>query len=458
MPVDEESLKRDFFRALADKPLEPGDAWYEPIHEQGLSGSDPVELLARGIEWTASSGVQLLSGFRGTGKSTELRRLRKRLVDGGYLVVLCDIEDYLDLHSPVDVPDFLIALAGAFGEGMKALELLGEDATAEGYWTRFVGFLRQTQVALEGVEISGGADVVGAGVKVGLRRDPSFRQSLQEKLAGHLGALVNDVHGFMEECVKALKDKHGAEREVVLILDSVEHIRGTSINADAVHASVETLFAGHADKLQLPFVHAVYTVPPYLKIRAPGVGNLYSPGGLLTLPAIKVRERNGQTNDDAVEAVVSIVANRCADWQTVLGDRAVLEKLILSSGGHLRDLFRILMEVLRRARTLPVDDALVDEAVNQIRSEFLPIPDADALWLSRVAETHRAGLEDRQHLPTLAGYLDTHLVLCYRNGEEWFDVHPLVRDRVREQPDEVEQRKTGRDEPDPSVDPADAAD
>ena len=32
-----------------------------------------------------------------------------------------------------------------------------------------------------------------------------------------------------------------------------------------------------------------------------------------------------------------------------------------------------------------------------------------------------------------ARFLDTHLVLCYRNGAEWYDVHPLVRDLVLEQ-------------------------
>ncbi len=45
--------------------------------------------------------VQLLSGFRGTGKSTELRRLKDQLQASGYLVVLCDIEDYINLSTPI---------------------------------------------------------------------------------------------------------------------------------------------------------------------------------------------------------------------------------------------------------------------------------------------------------------------------------------------------------------------
>jgi hypothetical protein len=65
-----------------------------------------VRLLAEAIEDAPAQSVQLFSGFRGTGKSTQLRRLRKRLVRGGYAVLLIDIEDYLNTQVPVDIADF----------------------------------------------------------------------------------------------------------------------------------------------------------------------------------------------------------------------------------------------------------------------------------------------------------------------------------------------------------------
>ncbi|MCP4659608.1 MAG: hypothetical protein GY856_29755 [bacterium] len=36
-----------------------------------------------------------------------------------------------------------------------------------------------------------------------------------------------------------------------------------------------------------------------------------------------------------------------------------------------------------------------------------------------------------QDFATLAHYMDDYLVLCYRNDEGWFEVHPLVREHVR---------------------------
>ena len=93
----------------------------------------------------------------------------------------------------------------------------------------------------------------------------------------------------------------------------------------------------------------------------------------------------------------------------------------------------LLRDVALRARTLPVPERAVETTINQIRSEFLPIANDDAQWLAEVARTHQAELQSLDRLPSLARFFDTHLVLCYRNGEEWYDVHPLVAEQVRKQ-------------------------
>jgi hypothetical protein len=233
--ADREFL-RNFFRSANFQPLEPTDPKYVPFYDKlALAPSkddDPVKLLARAIEWTPGETVQLFSGFRGTGKSTELRRLRKYLKDEGYLVVLCDMQDYLNLSMPVDITDFLMAVAGAFGDGLVSEGWLKQSPAYEGYWVRLKNFLTRTNVELS--KISGKVTIEPAelDIKANLKSDPTFRQRLQERMAGFLGALVEDVRLFIEDCVKALKQGHGKEREAVLILDSVEHIRGTSVNAD----------------------------------------------------------------------------------------------------------------------------------------------------------------------------------------------------------------------------------
>lgn len=430
MVTNDRTFRKDFFNALADRPLEPGDPEYVALYRD----PDPMKLLRDRITFRTGESVQLLSGFRGVGKSTELRRLRKKLIEDGYVVVLADMLDFLNDSMPVDVSDFLMAVATALGDGLKRERYLGKDPKLESYGERFVTWVRRTKVEIEGLEAAievGGA--VEVGLKASLKSDPTFRRRLQERMAGHLASLVQDVRLYVEDCVKAVKSVHGDETEVVLLVDSMEKLRGTSVNAEQVHDSVETLFAVHADRLHLPYLHVIYTVPPYLKVRHPGLGGRYAPGGLETLPAVRLHRDDGnRTEDPAAYALMTEIVGKRGDWRRLFEDESDLERLVRMSGGHLRDLLRLVAEVVLQADSFPVSDRVIESAIDKVRNDYLPIADNDALWLDRVAETHRASLDDLKRLPDLARYLDTHLMLCYRNGHEWYDVHPLVRDHVAE--------------------------
>ena len=51
MDQEERLFLRDFFRAVADRALEPDHRFYVPIYDdKRIAHDDPVELLARGIE------------------------------------------------------------------------------------------------------------------------------------------------------------------------------------------------------------------------------------------------------------------------------------------------------------------------------------------------------------------------------------------------------------------------
>ncbi|KYF53915.1 hypothetical protein BE04_42485 [Sorangium cellulosum] len=443
--MDDFQFRKRFFQAIEDRPLEPGDPRYVHLYAgSSVLGRDPVDLLAEAIRFSPGQSIQLLSGFRGTGKSTELKRLESVLVREGYKVAYLDMERYVNMSTPVDISDFLMAVAGAFGEALAAPEHLGRDMTKEGYWGRLVAFLTRTKITLP--------DLSAGGVKANLKDDPTFRQELQGRMEGHLGALVADVRKFFEDCVKAIKARHGDETETVLLIDSLEKVRGTWSNARSVQDSVEVLFVGHAEKLKLPNVHLVYTVPPYLKARSMGLGMLYGIGAVQIFPAIKIRSDKGIINAPGVDAMREIVAKRSDDYRRLLGeDERLLERLIMMSGGSIRGLLRLLGEVIRRAKVLPVDEAVVEEAINQIRTEFLPIADADAEWLSEIAVTHEAALENIDRLPDLARFFDTQVVLCYRDGPEWYDVHPLIRDHVIAQVQALEERRRGNAPP-PALD------
>ena len=429
--MDDRIFRRDFFRQLADTALEPDDPRYVHIYDdQRIAEDDPIKLMQTTIEWTVGSSVQLFSGFRGSGKSTELRRLRSRLRQSGYIVLLFDAEDYLNLSIPVDVPDFLLAVAGALGEAVVEDKLLPDDPAKVSYWGRFQSFLKS--VHLEELSVEVGVDPIKVGLKANLRSDPEFTSRLQERMAGHLGSFVADVRAYVSDIVSQLQNAHPTTVGIVFIADSIEHIRGISANSEEVQRSVESLFAVHASKLHLPGVHMIYTIPPWLKVLYPGLSSLYEPGGVQVLPTLKVHTRRiSEPFDPGLDILAHVVAAR-GDWSLLLS-RDQLRRICMDSGGHLRDLLRITADVLRRATVLPVADEMVERALAAARMEFLPIAEDDARWLARVASENNVVLPDVAHLSTLARFLDTHLVLCYRNGQEWYDIHPLIRENVLSQ-------------------------
>ncbi|MEZ4467677.1 MAG: hypothetical protein R3F43_25355 [bacterium] len=354
--------RQRFFREMADVPLNPEDPRYYPLYEDQ---SDVVLRLKETILFSEGESAQLLSGYRGAGKSTELRRLRSELGAEDYTVVLIDVEDYLDLHTPIDITDFLLALCGALAEKLTDEALLPESPARAALGQRLWGFVTGTSVTLREVSL--------AGMKVELKSNPLFRQEVQKALGTSLGAFAREVRGFVAECVLALEAARPGTALVVLV-DSVEHARGTNETEARVHESLERLFADHDDKLKLPSTHVIYTVPPWLRIRRPNIGSPYSGAGLLTLPAQKVRAYVDDGDGQPYAAGISSSLVKRTDWSVVLGDRDALRGADSGDG-----------RAPARPRPRPADrrpggshfTASADArraALERLRAQFTPIP------------------------------------------------------------------------------------
>jgi len=377
------------------------------------------------IDWSEGASVNLLSGQRGSGKSTQLRRLEKILAGQGCVVFRCDMSDYLNLTTPVEISDFFFSMMGALGDA--AGEKYGKSFLKENYWDRAVRFLK-SDIGVEETRVKTGI----ADFKASLKNDPSFKAELQKHMRGHIAALIRQAHAFSDEVVDYVRRKTGdPEKKAVLILDSIEQIRGVGEEAQSVYDSVENLFSAHAEHLRLSLMHVVYTVPPYLPPLVPGLGrNLGTASN--TLPSLHVRKKgDGADDPEGLKILSDIVAHRFERWSEVFTPDAI-QRMGRNTAGDLRDFFRLIREVLSqvsiaRSAALPVQDGVLEEAENKLRREMLPIADADRAWLKRISESKSAELPGVKDLPTLARYFDTNLIQNYRNGEDWYDVHPLIR-------------------------------
>jgi hypothetical protein len=427
---DRQFLKR-IYQQVQDRPLEPGDPRYQPVYEHP-GCEDPIELLLNTIEFADIESLNLFSGFRGSGKTTELFRLRKRLEDSLYVVVYADALDYINPAVPIGISELLIVLAGAFSDALQEHKI---DLRSEGYWTRFWNWLTKTDVEVKELGLKGevGVDPVkaGADLKLELKTTPSFRQKLSEMLGGRIGELDAQVKNFFEDGFKAIRQSYGQDARVVFLFDSLEQIRGSLSNEQDVTRSVELLFSNYLKLLEIPYLHLVYTVPPWLKFVLPGTN-------MVVLPSIRMWNKDAQRSPcgPGISALRALIKKRFPDdgLKKFFGpdpfSRA--DRLIELCGGHFRDLLLLLRETVLRAKSLPVAEEAMDSAIVRVRSNFLPISLEDAKWLAQIAQERATLLKTTEpvEIARLTRFLDTHIVLYIRNGEEWYDVHPLVRDDV----------------------------
>lgn len=430
LSMDKQQL-RAFRAALVevDEPIAPIDPRYVP----GLHGSDSEDVITALLEEiltrsAADSALFYFTGQRGTGKSTELRRLEQLLLGEGAQVIRFDSLDFITETEKVTVESVLLLVTA--GLAAWADEHHREDFLKAGAWERFSAWLG-TEVQL--------TEVSAHGLKLALKEQQA---SVAEKIRRLSTPLewTKKVQEFAGDIVEFIRTRTHQDR-VVVIVDSLERLRGVSgADQDAMFQHVITAFAGDFDRLRLPGASVVYSVPPYLALMA-DVRNFVTCFALASVRVFGKPMANGnptayrrQPRPEGLEKMRSLIQRRYPGWEHVM-EAATLDKLAMASGGDLRHFMqRLVSGVVGKAlyamdrMPLKASDSLVQQVIDENRGETERLT-VKSEWplLADIAFTHNAIAADRgDSLRTLARLFDTRVILNYRNGAEWFDIHPLL--------------------------------
>ena len=417
-------------KKLDNERYVPLDAW--PDAADGgkptlLRGHDIVSDLIREIELrhyqSPPESTQLFAGFRGTGKSTELSRLAQNLSDR-YTVLRFKADDYHHMSSALRIEELALILAAGIGEQAKAclgVELL----SGKSIWTRISDFLNR-EVEVQDLSLKFG-DI---GMKARLKQGQDFRDELQKVLATRPDSLKNFLHEFVMKVAAGIKP-----RELVILVDGLDKFYAPTENVGEVYRALSNLFFHHSDLLRLPDCHVVYTIPPYLAFINQGIADKFG-GKLHTLPSVKTHAAPPDTDVSfapGVSAMEAVLDHR-VDLDRLFGDQrgACVALLVAASGGQTRDLCNLAREVIRIAfdGELPVgtdEVRLAIRAIEQSRGTFFK---EVREILATIHDTGRLESLSETQLGALAGAMDQQLVLCYCNGESWYDVHPMILKRV----------------------------
>ena len=203
--------------------------------------------------------------------------------------------------------------------------------------------------------------------------------------------------------------RRGRAKRVLFIVESTDKLRSDD---------TRNLFLYDAEQLLAIHANAIFTAPLSLKYE----GNVG--GGKLddiVLPMIKLYDRDGTPCEAGRTAMREILLRR-AD-RALFATDAEIETLIQFSGGHPRELLRLLKLACEFSESDVVDAKVVEQAVTQLASEYRRFlePEDYSLLAALDANAIHAGNNDRTRK------LLYNLALMEYNDGAWRRSHPVVR-------------------------------
>jgi hypothetical protein len=176
---------------------------------------------------------------------------------------------------------------------------------------RIADFFTETEIIPK--ELTLNATV--ASLKLGFQNDPNFRQKLDE-------AVKTNRKGFVEQ-TQAFALKHKLEvcstgQDCVLIVDSLEKIRGYGDTVKTVYTSLEEIFIGNSAALHIPGIKIIYSIAPSLEEQNSQLGAIYGQSNVVKLPSLHVLKRDGSADDEGIAIMLTMLGKRYADWRKVL--------------------------------------------------------------------------------------------------------------------------------------------
>jgi hypothetical protein len=407
------------------EPLDRGD----PVRGSELSCIDEMAQTIRRREPTGDT-CQLFTGFPGSGKTTELMRLKASLEADKVVpthVVFIDFEKYIDIYTPISVTDLLRVLAYALDREATVEEAIkagkDPDKVDVDYLHRLFDFVARLDSTIKSI----GFDAYGAKLMLEIKDNPNFRQRVEDALKLRFQKFADEAIDMMTEAVIRLRSATHARR-IAIIADGLEKL--TYVREDdreKVESATETVFVTHASWLRLPF-HVIYTFPFWLRFRATTLGALYH-GEPRILPMVKIADQSGAPHAGGIAKLSHLVGRRVR-LDRVFGDKLdeTLHPIVAASGGYPRDVLRMMRDLLSATPSLPVTPAACKRIIDQLAQTYIRVvrtPDVDLLV--EISRRHALPRGDEARLASFSRLFSRQLVLAYLNGEEWYDLHPLVR-------------------------------
>lgn len=365
------------------------------------------------------SGLHLLLfGHVGCGKSTELSHLAATLHHPDRYWVL-----HVDLLALIDPSDARYSDVW-FAVATELLRRLAEQGVVlpEAPVRRFQGwfvehvFTHERMQSLNGdlaleAKLGGGVPLLGKLLSrfTGMiRAGSTCRETLRDAVRNTYGEFAGALNALIAAANSALR-ANGLAPQVLVVIDGPDRFRPEDW---------QRFFVDDVNQLTQLDCVVVYAAPLALKVS----GDRLDLFEHVTLPMVKLIDEDGTTRRAAAfDALRELILKRC--HHSLFAELADLDRLIEHSGGHLRDLLRLLSYACVDAEHGVIDARAVDSAIALLAADYrYSLSKAQYLALASIDQ----GRTNEGSTPLLPELVGRGALLEYNAGS-WRQTHPVVR-------------------------------
>ncbi|MBD2202216.1 ATP-binding protein [Calothrix sp. FACHB-1219] len=408
---------------------------------------------------------ELFTGHIGCGKSTELLRLKAELEQVGFHVVYFESSQDLEMGD-VDIGDILLAIARRVSESLDSLEKLNLPeplglkkilqgaaklltteievsaeamipglakvaAGSDGKFSAEATILGLGELKLSEQE---GISLVAAGIgkiSAKAKNSPELRNKLKEYLGPRTKGILDVINE--ELLLPAIaKLKQQGKKGLVVIVDNLDRVETTAKSWG--RPQPEYLFIDRGEQLTQLKCHVLYTMP--LELMFSNDLSRLTQRFMVdpkVLPMVPVKLRDGSECGEGIALLRQMVLARAfpevaAEYRLALitelfDTPETLNRLCCVSGGHVRELLRLLNDWIKKERKLPLSRETLEAVIRAYCNQMtLAITHHEWELLRQV--------QQRKWVSGDEGYrvlVHSRFVYEYRDTQgSWFEINPIL--------------------------------
>lgn len=372
----------------------------------------------------ANKSLVFLGGMRGSGKTTELRKIGARLHRPEcFFVVTCDVDQELNM-SNIEYVDILIFQLEKLIEKAKDHDL----KLADGVINQLQGWMGERVKEVEDItELSMGIEAgvkaetpswlslfnMFVGFKANMMSSTSSTDTVRTVLKKRFDRFAQEVNIFLGEVTLALRQK-GLAQDVLFIVDGIEKTMTSDQRRKVI--------MDEANIIRLIKANMIFTLPIEL-LREREKLKMYST--VLSFPFVKLYERDSDKVEKAFERFREFVGKRIN--ANLFDTPETMEMAIEHAGGSPRELLRIIERAGWSAdeEKRVIDKEAMEKSIRKLANEAAQYID-EKYWkkLYEVALNNKKGLPTRYDADV--EYLLEYLAVMEYNDGNYKRVNPLV--------------------------------